>query len=133
MAAVAAACALSATYHVNTFFVSPQVQELAFLRSRLESSVGGGGEGTRIWSVTIIPPRHLGTFAPFVMYEFGLPSSSIPWAARAVVPLLVRNMVSDPEISVTVARVDEKPADPPDLVIDMREVALRPAEAGHRW
>ena len=121
MAAAAAACALSAAYHVDTFFVSPQVRELAFLRSRLEPMVG---RPSQTLNVTIIRPGYRNTFAPFVRYEFGMPSSLKEWSARSMVPLLLRSMVADLEVSVTVAGVDDKPVAPPDLVIDMGEIAL---------
>ena len=130
MAAAATACALSAAYHVNTFFVAPQVRELAFLRSRLEPKVE---RLSQTLNIGIIPSSYRDTLAPFVRYdEFGKPSSSIPWTARSMVLLLVRDLDSDADVSVTIAGVDEKPVDPPDLVIDMGEMALQPGEAGRR-
>ncbi len=132
---LASACALLATWHVQTSFVVPQVRELEFMRSQLTQ-----GNLAEARSIYVIRARWQDTLAPPVRYdEFGLPSSFPDWGALGMVSLLLRELAPDsahlPVISVA---ADGRITPPPDsLVVDMRRMTMRrelsrlsPAAAG---
>ena len=88
----AVACALSAAWHVQTFFVVPQVRELTLMRSGLAQA-----DLSRIRGIRIIPHPswQQNTPAPFRWREFGDTSSSNPADARSMASLLLRDLYPD--------------------------------------
>ena len=72
LGAAAVACALSAAWHVRTFFVVPHVQELALMRSQLERA-----DLSRIRSIRVIRPApwQRNKHAPLMWREFGATTS----------------------------------------------------------
>ncbi len=126
MGGIAIACALSAAYHVRTYFVVPQVRELELMRSQLSEEELSGVRG-----IHVIRPGWQNTLAPLVRYdEFGLPSSShAALVPRDMVFLLLRDMIPDyAHLPVTHVAAGG-PIDPPpgSLVMDMSSL-LRQAQ-----
>ena len=125
MGSVALASALSAMYHVHTYFAAPQVRELEIMRSQLTEENLSQARG-----VYVIRPGWQDTLAPLVKYdEFGLPSSFPAWAPASMVFLLLREMTPDyTHLPVTVVAADDPIDPPPDsLVMDMSSL-LRQAQ-----
>ena len=120
---VALASALLATYHVQTYFVAPQVQELEIMRSQLTQK-----DLSSVRGIYVICSTWRDTLAPLVRYdEFGFPSSAVSWAARAMVFLLLRDMAPDyAHLPITVVSADD-PIEPSSdsLVVDMRNLRLQ--------
>ena len=122
-------CILSAAYHVRTYFVLPQVQELALMRSELSRK-----EISRIRNIYVIPPDWGITSAPIAKHEFGQPSSFNERISRDMVRLLLRE--AHPEyVRFRIRTAD--PLDPPrdtdeNLIVDMRKLGFIPP-APHNW
>ena len=122
-------CILSAAYHVRTYFVIPQVQELALMRSEL-----AGKEISRIRNIYVIPPGWGITSAPIAKHEFGQSSSFSKRISRDMVRLLL--METHPEYVQFRIRIAD-PLDPPcdtdgNLIVDMRKLGFIPP-APHNW
>ena len=122
MGSVALASGLSATYHLQTYFVAPQVQELEIMRSHLAQ-----GNLVQVRGIHVIRSGWQDTLAPLVRYdEFGFPSSA-SWAARAMVFLLLCD-TDYADLPVTVVAANDRIDPPPDsLVVDMGKL-LRQAQ-----
>ena len=124
MGSVALASVLSAMYHVQTYFVAPQVRELALMRSQLARE-----ELSQARGIYVIRPAWWETLAPLVRYdEFGRPSSLVrPWTVRHMVVVLLRAMAPDHAALPVTAVFADDPIDPPpdSLVIDMRNLRLQ--------
>ena len=70
MGSIALACVLSAMYHVQTYFVAPQVRELALMRAQLARE-----ELSQARGIYVVCSTWRDTLAPLVRYdEFGFPS-----------------------------------------------------------
>ena len=127
MGSVALASGLSATYHLQTYFVAPQVQELEIMRSHLAQ-----GNLVQVRGIYVICSTWRDTLAPLVRYdEFGFPSSAVSWAARAMVFLLLRDMAPGyAHLPITVVSADD-PIEPSldSLVVDMRNLRLQAQHA----
>jgi len=118
---VAVVCAVSAAYHVHTYFVVPQSRELAVMRDELMRKPLSQVDG-----IYVIGSKKGNTLAPLQRYEFGLPSSSDTVTARDMALLLIRQGgMGDAGLPVTAVSADA-PLDPPltDLVVDMRTLGL---------
>ena len=125
MGGIAIACALSAAYHVHTYFVVPQVRELEMMRSQLAQEDISQARG-----IYVIRPGWQDTLAPLVRYdEFGLPSSFAPWTPGSMIFLLLRDIAPDyAHLPVTHVAGDDPIDPPPDsLVVDMGKL-LRQAQ-----
>ena len=120
----AAACAVSAAWHVQTYFVAPQVRELALMRSALE-----GEDLSRIRGIRVIrPPRwQRSPPAPLLWREFGATSSASGPAPRNMAVLLLRKAAPEHAgLPIEVVDFDDPTALPPPpgiLVVDMRRIA----------
>ena len=128
MGSVALASVLSATYHVHTYFVVPQVRELNIMRSQLAQQDIAQARG-----IYVIRSRRWDTLAPLVQHEFGRPSSVGAWAPDAMASLLLREMASDyADLPVVVVAADD-PIEPPpgSLIVDMGTL-LRQAQRDDR-
>ena len=117
----AAACALSAAYHVHFYFVVPQVLELAVMRSQLAKSELSQARGIHVitsgwgkWD-TLAPSRH---------EEFGFPSSYASWNPPAMISLLLSKMAPEYlHLPVSTASPHDSINPPPDnIVMDMRNL-----------
>ena len=129
MGGIAIACALSAAYHVHTYFVAPQVRELALMRSQLVQE-----DISQVRGIYVVCSTWQDTLAPLVRYdEFGFPSSAASWAPASMVFLLLREMTPDyTHLPVTVVAADDSIDPPPDsLVVDMGKL-LRQAQRSTR-
>lgn len=118
---VAVVSAVSAAYHVHTYFVVPQSQELAVMREELMRK-----PLSQVHGIYVIGSKKGNTLAPLQRYEFGLPSSSDTVTARDMALLLIREeRVEDARLSVTAVSA-YAPLNPPptDLVVDMRTLGL---------
>ena len=123
MGSIALASVLSAMYHVQTYFVAPQVRELALMRSQLARE-----ELSQARSIYVIRPAWRETLAPLVRYdEFGLPSASRLRTASHMVVVLLREMAPDHAALPVTAVFAYDPIDPPpdSLVVDMRNLRLQ--------
>ena len=123
LGSVALVSALSATYHVQTYFVAPQAQELEIMRSQLAQE-----DISSVRGIYVICSTWRDTLAPLVRYdEFGFPSSATSWTASAMVFLLLREMAPDyAHLPITVVSADAPIEPPPDsLVVDMRNLRLQ--------
>ena len=115
----AAACAVSAAWHVQTYLVAPQVRELALMRSALERE-----DLSRIKGIHIIrPPLGRGrrdTFAPLLWREFGRPSMRF---SRHMAILLLRELAPEhadlPIEGVRRNDPNRRPPPPDILVVDV--------------
>ena len=124
----AVACALSAAWHVHTFFVVPQVRELTLMRSELAQA-----DLSRIRGIRIIPHTswQQNTPAPFRWREFGDTSSADRTSARSMASLLLRELHPE-HASLPIKHVDFNDAALPGglgeggdyLVVDMRKLGL---------
>ena len=116
LGSVALTSALSATYHVHTYFVVPQVRELGIMRSQLVQQ-----DIARARGIYVIRAKWGDTLAPLVRHEFGRPSSVGAWAPDAMVYLLLREIAPDSaDLPVMVVAADEPIDAPPgSLVVDM--------------
>ena len=128
----ALACALSAAWHVHTFFVVPHVRELALMRSELDREDLSRMRGIRVtlpvqWQPN--PP------APFVWREFGSSSSDHALSVRSMAFLLLRSLAPDhagmPITSVDFNdATDSSPTHTDVLIVDMRKFSLLSPAAG---
>ena len=126
---VAIVCGLSAMYHVQTYFVAPQVWELELMRSRLARE-----ELSQARGIYVIRSGWQDTLAPLVRYdEFGLPSSSSAWAPAPMIFLLLRVIAPDYiHLPITTVAADDPIDLPPgSLVVDMGTL-LRQAQRDDR-
>ena len=133
----AVACALSAAWHVRSYLVVPQVQELALVRSQIERA-----DLSRIRSIRVIrlPRWQLGTprggqsrYAPFRWREFGSGSLNHVLNARHMVFHLLRKLAPEhaglPIGLVAFEAAAALPPHPPDvLVMDLRRLVSNPVE-----
>lgn len=129
MGGIAIICGLSAMYHVQTYFVVPQVRELDMMRSQLDEE-----RLSEVRGIYVIRPGWQDTLAPLVKYdEFGLPSSFAPWTPGPMAFLLLRDMIPDyAHLPVTHVAADGPIDPPPDsLVMDMSSL-LRQAQRNDR-
>lgn len=118
---VAVVSAVSAAYHVHTYFVVPQSQELAVMREELMRK-----PLSQVHGIYVISSKKGHTLAPLQRYEFGLPSSSDTVTARSMALLLIREGgVEAARLPVTAVSAGA-PLNPPptDLVVDMRTLSL---------
>ena len=125
MGSIALASVLSAMYHVQTYFVAPQVRELALMRSQLVQE-----DISRVRGIYVVCSTRQDTLAPLVRYgEFGFPSSAASWAPASMVFFLLREMTPDyTHLPVTVVAADDPIDPPPDsLIVDMGKL-LRQAQ-----
>lgn len=124
----AVACALSAAWHVHTFFVVPQVRELTLMRSELAQA-----DLSRIRGIRIIPHTswQQNTSAPFRWREFGDTSSADRTSARSMASLLLRELHPE-HAGLPIKYVDFNDATLPvgwrggsdSFVVDMRKLGL---------
>lgn len=120
---VALASVLSAMYHVQTYFVAPQVQELEFMRSQLAEA-----DISQVPGIYVIRPTRRNTLAPLVRYdEFGHPSSVSKWTPAPMVFLLLRDMAPDYAHLLISSVAADDPIEPPPnrLVVDMRKLSFQ--------
>ena len=119
----AAACAVSAAWHVHTRLVAPHVRELALMRSALE-----GEDLSRIRGIRVIrpPPWQRNPPAPLLWREFGATSSASGPAPHNMVVLLLRERAPEHAgLPIEVVDFDDPTALPPPpgvLVVDMRRI-----------
>ena len=116
----AAACALSAAWHVHTFLAAPQARELALLRSGLER-----GDLSRIRGIHVLrPPKwRRNPPAPLLWREFGATSSAGGPSPRDMAILVLRERgLEHAGLPITLVDFNGPTAPlPPDvLVVDMR-------------
>lgn len=126
---LAAFSAVSAAYHVRTYFVVPQSQELAIMRGKLMKK-----PLSQVHNISVIASRKGDTLAPLQRYEFGLPSSSDTETARDMAILLMRERGGkDVHLPVTAVAVGApfNPS-PTDLVVDMRTLRLLSSPSSNR-
>ena len=126
---LAAFSAVSAAYHVRTYFVMPQSRELAIMRDELMKK-----PLSQVHNISVIASRKGDTLAPLQRYEFGLPSSSDTVTARGMAILLIsEGGAKDVHLPVTAVAADA-PLDPSptDLVVDMRTLRLLSSPSGNR-
>ena len=121
--AAAAVCAVSAAWHVQTYFVAPQVRELALMRSALEREDLSRVRGIRV----IRPPRwQRNPPAPLLWREFGATSSASRSAPRNMAVLLLREVAPEHAgLPIEVFDFNDPTALPPPpgvLVVDMRRI-----------
>ena len=117
---VAAACAVSAAWHVQTYLVAPQVRELALMRSALERE-----DLSRIRSILVLrPPKwRRNPPAPRLWREFGVASSASGPAPRHMAVLLLHELApahAGLPIELAEFEASTAPAPPGVLVVDMR-------------
>ena len=129
MGGVTIICILSAAYHVRTYFVIPQVRELALMRSELARK-----ELSRIRNIYVIPTEWGITAAPIAKNEFGQSSSYSKRISRDMVKLLLREAYPE-HIRFRIRIAD--PLDPPrdtgeNLIVDMMKLGFIPP-APHNW
>ena len=119
----AAACAVSAAWHVQTCLVAPHVRELALMRSALE-----GEDLSRTRGIRVIrpPPWQWNPPAPLLWREFGATSSASGPAPRNMAVLLLRERAPEHAgLPIEVVDFDDPTALPPPpdvLVVDMRRI-----------
>ena len=113
----AAACAVSAAWHVHAYIVAPQVRELALMRSALERA-----DLSRIQGIHVVRPpwSQRKTLAPLIWREFGYPSSHY---GRHMAVLLLRELAPE-HADLPVERVKfedftTRPTPPDVLVVDI--------------
>ena len=115
----AVACALSAAWHVRSYLVVPQVQELALMRSQLERA-----DLSRIRSIRVIRPPlwQRNAPAPLVWREFGATSSAYGSFARSMAFLLLRELAPEHAgMPIELVGFDDAIPPPADvLAVDMR-------------
>ena len=128
LGAAAVACALSAAWHVRTFFVVPHVQELALMRSQLERA-----DLSRIRSIRVIRPApwQRNKHAPLMWREFGVTTSRGVTRPPDMVFHLLRKLAPEhaglPIRGVPFKAAAALPPQPPDvLVVDMRGIVPHP-------
>ena len=113
----AAACAVSAAWHLQTYFAAPQARELALMRSALERA-----DLSRIKGIHVIRPPwpQRNTFAPSLWRELGHPSSHY---GRYMAILLLRELAPE-HAGLPVERVEPhdsaaRPPPPDVFVVDI--------------
>ncbi len=113
--------AILAAYHVHTYFVVPQSQELAVMRDELMRKPLSQVDG-----IYVIGSKKGNTLAPLQRYEFGLPSSSDTVTARDMALLLIREGGEEKARLPVTAGPADAPLNPSptDLVVDMRTLSL---------
>ena len=120
LGAVAAACAVSAAWHVQTYLVAPKVQEQALMRSALEHA-----DLSRIKGIHVIRPPwpQRFTLAPFLWREFGRPSIYSIYYRSNMALLLLRELGPEhadlPIEGVWRNDPDRRPPPPDVLVVDI--------------
>lgn len=121
--------AVSAAYHVHTYFVMPQSRELAVMRNELMKKPPSQAQG-----IYVIGSKKGDTLAPLQRYEFGLPSSSDTVTARDMAVLLIREGgTKEVHLPVTAVAADASlNPSPTDLVVDMRTLRLLSSPSGNR-
>ena len=113
----AAACAVSAAWHVHAYIVAPQIRELALMRSALERA-----DLSRIQGIHVVRPpwSQRKTLAPLIWRELGHPSSHY---GRHMAVLLLRELAPE-HADLPVERVKfedstTRPPPPDVLVVDI--------------
>lgn len=126
---VAAFSAVSAAYHVHTYFVVPQSRELALMREELMKK-----PPSQVHGLFVIGSKKGDTLAPLQRYEFGLPSSSDTVTARDMTILLMREGgAKEVHLPVTAIAANTPLDSPPtDFVVDMRTLRLLSSPSGNR-
>ena len=127
LGAAAVACALSAAWHVRTFFVVPQVQELALMRSQLERA-----DLSRMRSIRVIRPApwQRNKYAPLMWREFGVTTSRGGIRPLAMVSSLLRELAPEHAglpiriVPFEAAAALPLPRTPDVLVVDMRRISV---------
>ena len=122
---------LLADYHVHTYFVTPQVEELEVMRFPLKRQ-----DISQIESIHVIRPVPGGneSLAPLLWLEYGVPSSIADWSASSMVFHLLRDSYPGHEHKpVTSSSPDVSGDVPPreSLVIDMGNLPVR--LQAYRW
>ena len=109
----AAICVLVAAWQVQVSFVTPQVKELAFIRSELS-----GEDLSKYRGIHVIRP---GPFDGFVPVQYAAASSRFPWAVPPMVGFVLRDLApAYAGLPVTHSAFDD-PSPPPQgsLVVDI--------------
>ena len=132
LAAAAYISALLADYHVRTYIVIPQVEELEVMRFPLERQDIAKAE--RIHAIRPAPGPWE-TLAPLMRLEFGQTSSRYEWHVPGMIFLLLRDL-SPSYMHKPVTSIPGAPSDtiePPagSLVVDMRNLPVR--LQAYRW
>lgn len=109
-----------AAYNVTAYFATPQLLELAWIRTHLAQA-----NLAQVRSIYVIGSRPQNTLAPAVRYdEFGMPSSAYPWCPWSMIYLSLQDMNAG-RVSLPIETVpaDGSIAPPPGaLVLDMRKL-----------
>lgn len=97
--AITAGVACWASYTMLTEFAVPQIIDAHIVGRAVKKAARTPG----IRRLILVTGNPLSTFAPYVRYdEFGILSSSVPWALKAMAPLLTDNVLADRHIQVQV-------------------------------
>ena len=113
--AVTIACLLAAAWQVRSYFVLPQVRELAFISSQLAHH-----DLSEYRGIHIIRP---GPFDEFVSMQYSAASSRFPWTVKPIIGFVLRDLAAEyASLPVTSSAFDD-PSPPPQgsLVVDIRE------------
>lgn len=106
-------CVLVAAWQVQAYFVTPQVKELAFIRSELSEQNLSEYRG-----IHVIRP---GPFDRFVPMQYAAASSRFPWAVPPMIGYVLRDLAPEQAgLPVTHSAFDD-PSPPPQgsLVVDI--------------
>ena len=96
---ITAGVACWASYTILTEFAVPQIIDAHIVGRAVEKAA----RTPDIRRLILVTGNPLSTFAPYVRYdEFGILSSSVPWALKAMAPLLTDNVLADRHIQVQV-------------------------------
>ena len=109
----AAICVLAAAWQVQAYFVTPQMKELAFIRTELS-----GQDLSEYRGIHVIRP---GPFDGFVPMQYAAASSRFPWAVPPMIGYVLRDLApAHAGLPVTHSAFDD-PSPPPQgsLVVDI--------------
>ncbi len=111
----AAICVLVAAWQVQAYFVTPQVKELAFIRSELS-----GQDLSEHRGIHVIRPDPLDRFVPM---QYAAASSRFPWTVAPMIGYVLRDLAPEHTgLPVTSSAFDDSSPLPLDsLVIDIRK------------
>lgn len=132
MAGAVIVCAMSAAYHVRTYFVIPQVRELESMRRQVEA-LSTSVDAPHDWStaVAILPPAWGATCAPIQKHEFGAATSHYRPSSEAAALLVIQEILPAVQtvrlsFESTVPAPSRRAAGRSRAVVDMRDLGCIP-------